>query len=231
MLAMILTMSVGFGVTVYAYDEEEITYIAEQYVSNWNSTDFQQYIDTGSLDDQTLEQFTSWQNLKNEIGKYDSITDTAVEEKDGTIYVKETVKFEKGSVILTVCFDKTIADTNAYNAVTQVTVEKAETGGNASLTDAAANTLMGMGTVFIILIFISFLISLLKFVPKLLQKKEVEKKEEIGVSTTSNVIGKEQEELSNDKELVAVITAAIMASMEEEAPEDGLIVRSIRRRH
>ncbi len=38
-----------------------------------------------------------------------------------------------------------------------------------------------------------------------------------------------EEELVNDTELVAVITAAIMASMGNEAPADGLIVRSIRR--
>ncbi|WMJ88302.1 OadG family protein [Anaerocolumna sp. MB42-C2] len=35
--------------------------------------------------------------------------------------------------------------------------------------------------------------------------------------------------LINDSELVAVITAAIMASMGDEAPADGLIVRSIRK--
>lgn len=37
------------------------------------------------------------------------------------------------------------------------------------------------------------------------------------------------ENLINDTELVAVITAAIMASMGDEAPADGLVIRSIRR--
>jgi Oxaloacetate decarboxylase, gamma chain. len=36
-------------------------------------------------------------------------------------------------------------------------------------------------------------------------------------------------ELMNDSELVAVITAAIMASMGDEAPADGLYIRSIKR--
>ena len=39
---------------------------------------------------------------------------------------------------------------------------------------------------------------------------------------------------SNNTELVAVITAAIMASMSEEGievPEDGLVIRSIRRKN
>lgn len=37
------------------------------------------------------------------------------------------------------------------------------------------------------------------------------------------------EDLMNDTQLVAVITAAIMASMGNEAPADGLVIRSIRR--
>lgn len=37
------------------------------------------------------------------------------------------------------------------------------------------------------------------------------------------------ENLINDSELVAVITAAIMASMGDDAPTDGLVIRSIRR--
>lgn len=37
------------------------------------------------------------------------------------------------------------------------------------------------------------------------------------------------ENLINDTELVAVITAAIMASMGDDAPTDGLVIRSIRR--
>lgn len=39
----------------------------------------------------------------------------------------------------------------------------------------------------------------------------------------------EQEELVDDSELVAVITAAIYASMGEAVPADGFVVRSIRR--
>lgn len=39
----------------------------------------------------------------------------------------------------------------------------------------------------------------------------------------------EQDELVDDSELVAVITAAIYASMGEAVPADGFVVRSIRR--
>lgn len=52
-------------------------------------------------------------------------------------------------------------------------------------------------------------------------------------SSVDNVLAQitqhEEEELVNDCELVAVITAAIIASLGDAAPADGLVVRSIKR--
>jgi p-aminobenzoyl-glutamate transporter AbgT len=52
-------------------------------------------------------------------------------------------------------------------------------------------------------------------------------------SSVDNVLAQiaqnEEEELVNDCELVAVITAAIMASLGDAAPADGFVVRSIKR--
>lgn len=45
----------------------------------------------------------------------------------------------------------------------------------------------------------------------------------------AQIVGNEEEELVNDNELVAVITAAIYASMGDAVPADGFVVRSIRR--
>ena len=45
----------------------------------------------------------------------------------------------------------------------------------ANIATAFANTLMGMGTVFVMLIFISLLISLFGYIPKLEEKKYREK--------------------------------------------------------
>lgn len=53
------------------------------------------------------------------------------------------------------------------------------------------------------------------------------------VDSSSNVFDQiaksEEEELVNDSELVAVITAAIYASMGDAVPADGFVVRSIRK--
>ncbi len=45
----------------------------------------------------------------------------------------------------------------------------------------------------------------------------------------AQIVRGEEEELVSDGELVAVITAAIYASMGDAVPSDGLVVRSIRR--
>lgn len=48
-------------------------------------------------------------------------------------------------------------------------------------------------------------------------------------SNTKNQISVDETDYSSDIELVAVITAAIMAYMGEDAPADGLVIRSIRK--
>ncbi|SEF41544.1 Oxaloacetate decarboxylase, gamma chain [Eubacterium ruminantium] len=113
------------------------------------------------------------------------------------------------------------------------------------LKKAGANTAIGMSTVFCVLVFISFIISLLKFVPRIFDpdkknKKtaEAEKKVSAPAPTPAPVASTVQEEaaeeLSSDDELVAVITAALYAMLSEEKKpnaisKDKLVVRSIRR--
>lgn len=96
---------------------------------------------------------------------------------------------------------------------------------------AAINTLIGMGTVFIVLIFISFIIYLLKFVPKLFEKKEKTAKDIVELESpipAAPALSAEAAEETDDTELIAVIAAAIAAS--EGTTTDGFVVRSIRKR-
>lgn len=94
---------------------------------------------------------------------------------------------------------------------------------------AALNTLLGMGTVFIVLILISFIISAFTLIPKIqkwFSKKDSDSPVTKAVDQTiAQII--EKEELSDDTELVAVIAAAIAAY--EGTSTDGFVVRSIRR--
>ena len=93
---------------------------------------------------------------------------------------------------------------------------------------AALNTVIGMGTVFIVLIFISLLIYCFRFINIFENKmKKSEKPAEEASAPAAVPVEEPAEDLTDDRELVAVITAAIAAS--EGVPADGLVVRSIKR--
>lgn len=87
--------------------------------------------------------------------------------------------------------------------------------------DAALNTVLGMGTVFFMLIFISLIISLFVVFKK--DNKKTETKAPV-VNDAPEVT----ENLADDTELVAVIMAAISA-FEGNSSTDGFVVRSIKK--
>ncbi len=94
------------------------------------------------------------------------------------------------------------------------------------LAKAGMNTLMGMGTVFLVLIFISLIISCFKFV-NTFENRARKAAPAAPAPAPAPVAAVEEEELSDDLELVAVITAAIAAY--DNTSADGLVVRSIKR--
>lgn len=100
---------------------------------------------------------------------------------------------------------------------------------------AAMDTMMGMGTVFSVLILISLVIWAMGGIPKLQEKlskkNKAEKKsiqEEAVDNTIAQIIEKEENQ-GDDCELAAVIAAAI-AAYEGSVSTDGFVVRSIRKR-
>ncbi len=111
----------------------------------------------------------------------------------------------------------------------------AEAEEKTSLGTALLNTIMSIMIVFAMLIIISMVISLFRYIPVL--QERFQKKSQVPVTQATPVPApepelEEEEELSDDLELVAVITAAIHAyeeSMGNEVPADGLVVRSIKR--
>lgn len=113
----------------------------------------------------------------------------------------------------------------------------------ARMANAAGNTLIGMGIVFAVLLLMVWIISLFKYVPMIQVKFEelevkigniFKKKSKKVVETASAPVEEPEiveevveENLVDDLELVAVITAAIAAM--ENTSADGLVVRSIKR--
>ena len=94
------------------------------------------------------------------------------------------------------------------------------------LKTATVYTVIGIGTVFLVLIFISILISCFKYI----HAWEESKKKAAAPAPTPKAAAPAVTgpDLSDDAELVAVMTAAI-AAYEGSATSNGLVVRSIRR--
>lgn len=186
-----------------------------------------------------------WAENGDTIGTLQNMTDYQSARNDGKIECSLMLlyKNENGSETK-VRMDGVIADNaggeadlvSLSMAITEkdgVAVGEDSKGMGEKLADAGLNTLMGMGTVFIILILISGIIALLKFVPMLVNKVSGmwRKKAEDEIEDTEipqPMAELPAGELADDLELVAVITAAIAASQGTSA--DGLVVRSIRRK-
>jgi len=102
------------------------------------------------------------------------------------------------------------------------------------MTTAALNTVLGICTVFMVLIILMALISCFKLINKAetaMAAKKAGKTDEKATSVDNAVAQiAANEEVQDDTELIAVIAAAIAAS-EGAATTDGYVVRSIRRRY
>jgi len=139
-----------------------------------------------------------------------------------------------------ICDKKNTEMALSYNTEMQITNAafnvKYSIGEN--IQKAALNTLLGMGTVFVILILISLIISAFGIFPKLeanKKAKQAAKEAEKKAAATSAPAVTEDvktevltEDLTHDLELVAVISAAI-AAYEGSEDASGYVVRSIRK--
>ena len=97
----------------------------------------------------------------------------------------------------------------------------------ARLANALQNTVLGMGTVFVMLIAIALIIYCFKIIP-VIQEKFAKKAEPTAEAPKTVPVVAAPVHETDDLELVAVIAAAIAAS--ENVPVDSFRVRTIKRR-
>lgn len=113
--------------------------------------------------------------------------------------------------------------------LTGFTIEPVYSMGE-KMAKAGMNTIICMSIVFTVLVFISLIISCFKIFPYLEAKKK--EKAAGAISTSEQVVTqieqREEQQLADDTELVAVIAAAIAAH--EGTSTSDFVVRSIRRR-
>lgn len=175
----------------------------------------------------------SWQSVKDDLGAFVSSETAVVTENEDGYTAKMYAVYENRNMEFAVSVD------DAFT-ITSITFTPEYTTGE-RMTKAGMNTLMGMGTVFTVLIFISCLIGCFKYINQWetnAKKKAADKAAPApAVSAPAPApvqaapvleAAEEAEDVSDDTELVAVIAAAIAAS-EGKASADGLVVRSIKR--
>lgn len=185
--------------------------------------DIENYLSSG--DDFTTSAMQSWQSSKDELGaKKDNNGETTVTLKDDQYTVTVPVKFEKADANFVYVFESTGTPTSLSVDV--------QYGMGKTLQRAGLNTLMGIGTVFVMLILLSLLISLFRFIPNPEAKKATEAKaakaaKEAEAAAAAPAVQAAEENLADDGELAAVIAAAIAAV--EGTTTDGFVVRSIRK--
>lgn len=209
-------------------DQETLQNYMESYYEEWNNEDLSEFAEANkdSLYEEQYELYLGWGKLQAELGEAQSITSEKFEEKeDGSVIGTMIAVYENADAQFTFTFD------SSHN-ITDIQVEKyVDEDANKTMAEkmgkAGINTVMSISIVFIVLIFIAAIISLFKFIPMLFGNN---KKQETPVTEPAVVTAPVVEDVTDDTEIVAVITAAIMASMGSEAPADGLHITSIKRR-
>lgn len=166
---------------------------------------------------------TSYNSAIEELGRIISYEDYKFDYKEDEIIVTLTAVGENRNADVEVIFKTRKPDIITLSSIAyNVDYSFGEKMGKAGL-----NTLLGMGTVFIILIMISLLISLFGFIPKIMDKSKKQAPEVATQAPVATAPVEEESELADDLELVAVIAAAIAAS--EGTSTDSFTVRSIRK--
>ncbi len=199
-------------------DVADYTNAGAEKVSFMVETNYQLYVDGNGM----IGAVTSWASAKKEMGDLVSIDDCKVVSYDGKEIITNTKITGKNRTAVV----EIILKDNPYLTMKSAAANVDYTFGE-KMEKAGLNTLLGMGTVFAVLILISLIISCMGLIPKMQAASEAKKKKKASAvdNTVAQII--EKEELSDDLELVAVITAAIAAGTGTST--DGFVVRSIKR--
>jgi len=175
-----------------------------------------------------LTMMDAWNAALEECGTFIDRGDYTMEVTNDGPVLNAEVNFSDRDAAVEFAFDD-------KGSMESLTVSAEYTTGEI-LQKAGLNTVLGMGTTFVVLIFLSFIIWLLKYIP-VLEKKFRKSPETAAVPAaapapvqTAPIAGETPEgpDAADDTELAAVIAAAVAAA--EGTSPDGFVVRSIKRR-
>lgn len=168
---------------------------------------------------------SAWKDNRDVLGAYKAAGQTKCTLDGQIITVTSKMQFEKKDATVTLTINR------EENTPTYLSVEVSRTLGE-KMKEAGGNTVLGILIVFVVLFFLSFLIYLFKYINLWVAKREQKKggqKRPDAEAAMAPQKEKQQEDVTDDTELVAVITAAIAAL--EQTPADSFVVRSVKKVH
>lgn len=163
--------------------------------------------------------FEGWESALKDIGTYEGVDGGSVAFDEGEVIIRVNVLGSSHNAEVEIILDSALATyigitTNVHYSMGEIMFK------------ALMNTLIGMGTVFTVLILISLIISCFTLISRFESKQTKEEPAPAAAPVVEQAAA--EEELSDDTELVAVIAAAV-AAYEGAASTDGFVVRSIRK--
>ena len=241
LVGLLLAIICAFGLTACGNNKEEFKYITEDVVENCEEAAIDWIENLAVLTDEQWQELLSskvdfgrvtaeeWVEQTAVLGHLVTIDQSKIEseanEEELQVTVTVPAEFEKNTGTISIVFNYDKANVAITPAYTQI-AETETFAGN--MQGAVINTVMGVGMVFAVLIFLIFVISLMKYVNVIGNKNEEPKKaapKPAPVAPAAPVVV--EEDVTDDLELVAVIAAAIAAS--ENTSTDSFVVRSIKK--
>ena len=196
-------------------------------MSGMTAKQIEEYICT-TTDNSTAGALMNWQTVRQDLKEFESLDAPEITVEGDTVKAVAAADYsgvnDKTKVTVTFTQD---AAAQSWTMKWDVDYPMSTLIGQAFL-----NTIMGIGIVFLALLFLSWLIGKIHYIPDLIEQ-QTKKKAPAPAAVpapavaSASAVTMEEEDLASDEELVAVIAAAIAAA--EQTATDSFVVRSIRK--
>ena len=232
LLVLVCTFAMALGLTACG-NKEEVTYggfTAKDFENNLQTymsqlegigeSDIDGYIEYYKTTDEiTCAVLEDWKECVSQKGEFVGFSDFSLDKSGKTLTATLVTDYSNRDLKLIFVFNAN----HVENGPTAINVEPVYTLGE-TMQKAGLNTVMGILIVFTMLVVMSLIISLFKFIPDIKRAFSGQSKApEAPVAAAAAPVS-----VNDDLELIAVIAAAIAASTG--ASTDSFVVRSIKKR-
>lgn len=196
--------------------EEQAKQYAEQSIYALSDDEIQSQIQSAykTKDEITYNGLTNYLNDKDRLGAFVSVDDAVASKTEDGYSIEINSTFEKRTLKLTLGLNELTGKT------TEMTFEPHYSLAE-QMEDAGANLAVGMGTVFVVLIFIAWVISLFKYISVFEKKAKGQKAPAPKAAAPAPKAAAPAPAAKQDDVMQAVIAAAIAAYEADTAGEQG----------